>query len=259
MMTCSLWQPGSGWIEKRSTAQGMSIFTRMLAEGDQSAQPIVLVHGLSMSGRYLLPTGRALAAKRRVYIPDLPGFGRSAKPAHALTIPELADVLAEWMTAEGLEQAAFLGNSFGCQVIVELALRHPERIRQAILVGPSVDPGGRSALRQITRLFFDAILFEPLLLYAIALLDYSLAGPWRTAKTLDYLLDDPIERKLPQVTIPTLVVRGSQDLIVPQPWAEDAARSLPRGQLVVLPGEAHAVNFSDPSRLARLVNTFLGG
>jgi 2-hydroxy-6-oxonona-2,4-dienedioate hydrolase len=245
------------WIEKRSTVGGMSIFTLISAQGDQSTQPIVLVHGLSMSGRYLLPTGRILAATRPVYIPDLPGFGRSAKPDYALTIPELADVLAAWMAVEGVERAAFLGNSFGCQVIAEFALRHPHCISQAILTGPSVDPAGRSALQQITRLFFDAILFESIWFYAIALFDYARAGPWRTIKTLEYLLNDPIEDKLPQVEIPTLVVRGSQDLIVPQRWAEDAARSLPHGQFVVIPGEAHVVNFSAPHRLARIVNTFL--
>jgi 2-hydroxy-6-oxonona-2,4-dienedioate hydrolase len=252
------WRRNRPWIERRSNACGLSIFARISAEEDRSSAPIVLVHGLSMSGRYLLPTGRSLSATRPVYVPDLPGFGKSAKPDHALTISEHADLLAAWMTTQGLKRAAFLGNSFGCQVIVDFALRHPERISHAILTGPSVDPTARSALRQITRLFIDAILFEPLLLYAIALLDYSIAGPWRTARTLDYLLDDPIERKLPLVEIPTLVVRGSQDLIVPQRWAEDAARSLSRGQLVILDGEAHAVNFSAPERLARIVNTFLG-
>lgn len=238
--------------------QGMSIFTRMSVGGNRSAQPIVLVHGLSMSGRYLLPTGRALASTRPVYIPDLPGFGHSAKPDYALTIPELADVLAAWMAAEGLERAAFLGNSFGCQVITEFALRYPQHISGAILSAPTVDPLERSALRQITRFFLDALLFESIWLYAIALLDYTLAGPWRTFKTLEYLLDDPIQGKLPQVTIPTLIVRGSQDLIVPQRWAEDAARALPHGQLVVLPGQAHVINFSAPAALARIVNLFLG-
>lgn len=257
-MISSLWQAQSGWIEQRATVQGISIFARTSAEEAQSAAPVVLVHGLSMSGRYLLPTARALSATRSIYVPDLPGFGHSEKPADALTIAELADALAGWMTTQGLERAAFLGNSFGCQVIVEFALRYPERISHAILTGPSVDPSARSAIRQITRLFFDALLFEPLLLYAVALLDYTLAGPWRTAKTLQYLLDDPIERKLPLVTVPTLVVRGSNDLIVPQRWVEDAARSLPRGQLVVLPGEGHAVNFSAPARVAQLANIFLG-
>lgn len=252
------WRPKRGWIETTSSVRGMSIFVRKSMSPQHAAQPIVLVHGLSMSGRYLLPTGCALAGSRPVYIPDLPGFGHSSKPAHALTIPELADVLAAWMRVEGLGQAAFLGNSFGCQVIVELALRHPECMSQAILTGPSVDPAGRSAFQQITRLFFDALIFEPLPLYAVALLDYTLAGPWRTAQTLAYLLDDPIERKLAQVTIPALVVRGAYDLIAPQRWAEDAARSLPRGQLVVIPNAAHAINFSAPDRLARIVNTFLG-
>ncbi|MBX3000544.1 MAG: alpha/beta hydrolase [Caldilineaceae bacterium] len=252
------WRRNRHWIERRSSACGLSIFARISSEGNSSSQPIVLVHGLSMSGRYLLPTAKALSSARPVYVPDLPGFGKSAKPDHVLTIPQLADVLAAWIATQKLNRAAFLGNSFGCQVIVEFALRYPERISHAILTGPSVDPAARSAFRQILRLFFDALLFEPLPLYAVALLDYSIAGPWRTLQTLDHLINDPIERKLPQVKIPALVVRGSQDLIVPQSWAEDAARSLPRGQLVVLNGEGHAVNFSAPARLAQIVNTFLG-
>jgi 2-hydroxy-6-oxonona-2,4-dienedioate hydrolase len=54
-----------------------------------------------------------------LYAPDLPGFGRSSKPRKVLEMVELADALAAWMARIGLPRAAMIGNSMGCQVIVE--------------------------------------------------------------------------------------------------------------------------------------------
>ena len=57
--------------------------------------------------------------------------------------------------------------------------------------------------------------------------------------------------------MPTLVVRGSRDQIVPQRWAEEAARLLPMGRLVVIPGAAHTANYSAPMELAHVTRAFL--
>ena len=71
--------------------------------------------------------------------PDLPGFGESTKPRHVLTLPELADCLYSWMRARGIERAMLIGNSFGCQILAELALRHPEMVdRLVTLVAKSL-------------------------------------------------------------------------------------------------------------------------
>ena len=72
-------------------------------------------------------------------------------------------------------------------------------------------------------------------------------------------LRDHIKDKLPAIQTPTLVVRGSRDVITPQRWARQAARLLPNGQLAVVLGGAHALNFSAPAPLARLVRAFLRG
>src|SRR5579859_7429636 len=87
-----------------------------------TASTVVLVHGLSVSSGYMVPTAVQLASSYRVYLPDLPGFGKSAKPSHILTVPELADALAEWMRIRNLPPAILLGNSLGCQIIVHFAL-----------------------------------------------------------------------------------------------------------------------------------------
>src|SRR3546814_11433128 len=79
--------------------------------------PVVLVHGLGMSSRYMAPPAQRLASDFRVFAPDLPGFGDSGKPAHILSVPELADALAEWMRVCGLSPAALVAHSFGCQIV----------------------------------------------------------------------------------------------------------------------------------------------
>ncbi len=228
------------------------------AEGaaSEGSPAVVLVHGLVVSGRYMVPTLERLAPFHRVYAPDLPGFGQSEKPSRVLDVAGLSEFLAAWMRAVGLEGAALVGNSFGCQLIADLAVRCPGLVGRAVLQGPTMDPAARSVPRQIGRLLLDAPR-EPLSLVPIEFLDYLRAGTGRAWRTLRYALEDRIEDKLPEMGMPVLVVRGSRDPIAPQRWAEEAVRLLPNGRLVVIAGAAHAVNFGAPSELARVVRAFL--
>jgi 2-hydroxy-6-oxonona-2,4-dienedioate hydrolase len=59
-------------------------------------------------------------------------------------VPQLADALTAWIGAAGIGRPALVGNSFGCQVIVELAARHPEQVACAVLQGPTMDAAARS-------------------------------------------------------------------------------------------------------------------
>jgi len=223
-----------------------------------TAQSLVMVHGLATSNTYMLPTAVRLASSYHVYVPDLPGFGESAKPEQVLTVSELADALAAWMGAVGLSAATLLGNSLGCQVIAQLAMRHPACIERAILVGPSMDPQALTAHQEILR-WLANVPFEPFHLFPIMIGDFLHAGIRRTAQTLEYGLQDHIHEHLPHMHIPTLVVRGSHDTIVPQRWAEEATALLPDGKLVVIAGAAHDTNYNSPKELAALVRAFMQG
>ena len=117
--------------------------------------PVVLVHGLGMSSRYMAPTAQRLASDFRVFAPDLPGFGDSGKPDHILSVPELADALAEWMSVCGLSPAALVANSFGCQIVTQLALSHPDLVDRLVLQGPTGDPCMRTPSRQLVCLCRD--------------------------------------------------------------------------------------------------------
>jgi len=71
------------------------------------------------------------------------------------------------------------------------------------------------------------------------------------------VVDDAIEVHAPNVTAPTLVVRGEHDPLVPQPWAEELTALLPNARLEVVAGAPHAVNYTAADQLAALTLDFL--
>lgn len=242
---------------KRVVANGHTIHYKASKDAQTSNKPvIILIHGLVVSCRYLLPTAQQLAQDYAVYVPDFPGYGWSSKPRHTLNMEELADVLAAWMDAMGIEQASLLGNSMGCQIIAQFALRHPARLERAILVGPTMDPRARTAHQEIGRWLVN-VPFEPISLFPIVLLDFLQIGLPRFVRTFRYALRDRIEEHLPLMQAPTLVVHGTHDSVVPQRWAEEATALLPQGRLVVIEGAAHDVNYNSPQKLAEAVQQFL--
>jgi pimeloyl-ACP methyl ester carboxylesterase len=213
---------------------------------------VVLVHGLGVSGRYLIPTGRLLAASYRVYIPDLPGFGQSEKPRPTLNLDELAQALADWLDQQGLEQAHFYANSLGCQVMARFAVHYPSRVQSLVMGGPTVDRHSRTWLGQLARLILDVPREQPGLLLTV-LWDYLVCGPFRAIATGGYALADALEDWLPRINRPVLVVRGQSDPIASQPWIEEIAALLPQGRWAVIPKSAHAINYSAPAQLAGLI------
>lgn len=243
----------SEWVHVGAHRWHMRVAT---GEAVPSARPIVLVHGLVVSSRYMVPLAHELGRTHRVVVPDLPGFGLSDKPERTLDVFELADAIDEWMDALGLESASFVGNSFGCQILAHLAVRHPRRVDALVLQGPTTDASRRSAWGQLKGWLLDGF-YEPPSETPILIRDYWDAGLRRFFETFRFMLGDRIEEQLPRIAQRTLVVRGVNDRILSQEWAATVKRLLPDGRLVVLPGLAHAVNFSGPLELARVVRAFL--
>ena len=196
-------KPESRW----TLVDGLRMHARV-SEGPttEGSPTVVLVHGLVVSGRYMLPTLELLAPAFRVYSPDLPGFGKSEKPPRVLDVAGLSDALAAWMGTVGLGSAALVGNSLGCQIVADLAARRPDLVEQAVLQGPTMDPRARFLPRLAARFLLDAPR-EPLPLLPIELRDYWAAGTRRGWRTLRHALKDRIEEKLPCVRAPALVVR----------------------------------------------------
>ena len=226
--------------------------------GDESAAPIVLVHGIGVSSRYFEPVGRELASRFRVVAPDLPGFGRSGRPPDVPGIRGLGDWLARFLDAAGIDRPNALANSMGCQIVLDLAAREPERFDRLVLVGPTVDAAARSFLNMTARLALDATRESPRLLAVIAR-DYLTFGPRRIVATgRDALCDRP-EETARRVVAPTLVLRGERDALLTRKWAELLAHRLRQGRFEPIAGHAHAVHYSAPELVAALAAAFLLG
>jgi pimeloyl-ACP methyl ester carboxylesterase len=187
---------------------------------------------------------------------DLPGFGLTRGPPQALDIRGLSLALAAWLRATGRGPVALLGNSMGCQVVVDLAVHSPQLLGSVVLNGPTFQAGARSLPRQAARLLRDAPQERPTLAIALAR-GYARCGLPRAAATFRYALHDPLERKLDHVHRSAVVVRGSRDPIVPLAWAQAVAERLPRGRLAQVPGAGHTLNYSAPTELAGITRTLL--
>jgi len=242
---------GELWAE----VDGRQMFARSWTTPNPAPR-VVLVHGLVVSSAYFVPTAELLAADHSVLAPDQPGFGRSDKPDRTLTVPGLAGALIEWFSAAHVGRATVVANSVGCQVAAELAMRRPDLVERLVLAAPTVEPAARTVPR-IVRRWGQESKTQSRELKKLLLKDYARAGVPRAIRTLKQALTDPIEDKLPYVTVPTLVVRGTEDPICTQAWAEEVARLLPNGGLLTLPGVPHAMNFDAPEQFVDAIGPFL--
>ncbi|MFC5833977.1 alpha/beta fold hydrolase [Nonomuraea insulae] len=217
---------------------------------------VVCVHGAGVSSRELLPLIEVLGERHDAWAIDLPGYGASGKPERPLTLPALADMVAAWVEAAGLERPCLLGASFGCQVVVDAAVRHPQAAASLVLAGPTVDPHGRSLWRLAGQWLRNSRGESPHMT-PLNIADYRDAGLRGVLAAFGESIRDRVEDKLPLVTVPALVLRGDRDRMVPQPWAEEVARLLPYGRLVVMDGLAHMTPYRDPRGVAQRVEDFL--
>jgi pimeloyl-ACP methyl ester carboxylesterase len=239
---------------------GRRLFYRTNADPQPPADAptLIHIHGFAISGRYLLPTAYRLAPDFRTYVPDLPGFGKSARPPHPYGIPELADALARFMDAAGIERATLLGNSLGCPIIGEFLDRHHDRIERAIFVSPAGGLYNQPLPKGFSQLIVDT-LREPPGMAKFVGRDYLAYGPVATFNLIRSMLQYPTDTRIAELTLPALVVLGSRDPCVSEKWVRRRAAGLPHVTAVTIDGAAHAINYSHPEQLANVVRRWMTG
>ena len=258
------------------------IYGRHLHPDTPSGGSVVLVHGMVVAGNGILPLARQLVARGlTVHVPDLPGFGRSAKPRRALDVDGLADALATWIKACELTRSSILGNSFGTQIAAAVADRHRGQAGPLALLSPTIDrrfrrgwarhlppgrPGGRPsggilgwAQRQaVERLVDPEDLVEGASLRRLVATEYAAAGPARALSTYRHALRDDLADRMPRLGVPVLVLRGEHDRLVSPGWAVSLADRA-GGSYKEIPGADHDAQFNRPDAVADAVADHLYG
>ncbi len=273
-----------GWIE----AGGFR--THYLTGGE--GPPLVLLHGhgeSSGSWRWVLPT---LARTHRVYAPDTPGAGGTAKISSVHSTPPsfYSDFLAAFLDTLGLERVALVGNSHGGNIALRLALAAPDRVTSLGLVdssglGREINPALMALTLPGSADAAAAWLSTPLgapqwvlMLASLAFTHPLLAPPswlaqqYLLAQTPGHLQGvvaclrgelglagqrEVVLDELPRLMMPTLVVWGTNDMIVPSCHARAAAARIKDCRLVMIPNCGHLPQVERPDMFVTALGRFL--
>lgn len=262
-------------------ANGPQLYYEIHGEGP----PLVLVMGIGYdSSLWTLEQVPALSTRFRVVIMDNRDVGRSSMASNPYTIADMADDLAGLLDALGIQRTHVLGLSMGAMIAQEFALRHANRLDRLVLTGSGAAPA-RSAFdpiriwswvkvndatgetfvgQQFTSLFSTAFLRNrEAVQQTIALLarnPHPTTPEAYQRQAQAYLEFDSLDR-LGDITAPTLVIVGEQDLVTP-PWiAREVADAIPGARFEVIRGEgsSHVVPIERPDDFNQLVSNFLAG
>ena len=249
-------RPGSRLHDRWTTVDGVKVFYRE-STMTPDAPVMMHLHGFGLSGQYLVPTADQLADTFHTFVPDLPGFGRSGKATN-LDVPDLAHAAARFLDDRGVESVTLVGNSMGCPVISEFAYRYPERLHRAVLVSPAGGIHNQPLHRAVRQLARDGVR-EPVRMISVAVPDYLRFGLPSTFKMFQTLTRYPSLERLLDMRIPTLIVLGDRDPLMPSPARvqEVASQTDNHVLAVVIEGAAHAINFSHPGELANVIRLFM--
>jgi pimeloyl-ACP methyl ester carboxylesterase len=215
---------------------------------------VVLVHGLggrAEDWRNLAPY--LTKAGFRVYLPDLPGYGRSEKPVDfSYSVPDEAEAVVGFFDALGLKHADLGGWSMGGGIVQHVAARHPERVRRLMLfdsVGiwevPKWDvrlftPTTPEELDQLEALLQPHPAEVPGFI-ARDVLRISKENAWVIHRAVSTMMTgrDATDALLPGFKMPVLIVWGGEDRIFPTAQAEKMHSLVPQSELAIIPGCGH--------------------
>jgi 3-oxoadipate enol-lactonase len=236
---------------------------------------LVLLHSLLSDRTAFDRIAPRLAAERRVWLVNLPGFGASAPAGPGLE--QMADRIAEQLPKLGLSgDADLLGNGFGGFVSVELAVRHGGLFDRLVLVdtGAAIPPQGKSAFHVMAERVESAGM-EAVLATALQRMfpdDFLAAHPaiaeerkasLRAAKPKDFaaacraLAQFDRRAELGTIRNPTLIVVGLRDTATPPALSYELVAGIPGAALVELPQCGHSPHIQDPEGFWQAIKPFL--
>lgn len=253
---------------------------------------LVFIHGLSSYASFWEYQIPAFTATHRVLALDLPGYGASERPDAPYTPPWYADVVSAWLDKVGVEKAVIVGHSMGGQIALTLALDHPEKVEKLVLSAPAgletFQPGAAKFMKdfwterratqtteeQVRANFLTQVFnrrdagVERLIEERVRLgLSPRFGGTSvAVSRSVAGMVDHPVRARLGDLAVPTLVVFGTADRMIPNPiFTGGATRSVARiaetqirgSQVVMIPGAGHTVHHDAPEQFNAALEAFL--
>ena len=260
---------------------------RLMGEGP----PLLLLHGIGDSSASWLPVMAALAEHHTVIAPDLLGHGNSAKPRADYSVAAYANGMRDLLEVLGVERVTVVGHSLGGGVAAQFAYQYPERCERLVLVATggvarAVNPFLRVASAPLAEVLLVAMNLPPIRpLGRLGLEVLSLAGhdlgrdKVELTEVFDRLPDTAArvaftrtlrsavdwrgqvvtmrDRAYLTAHMPTLIIWGTNDGVIPSRHAEIIHEAMPGSALEYFPGAGHFPHHADPERFVDVVHTFI--
>jgi pimeloyl-ACP methyl ester carboxylesterase len=244
-------------------------FAHGIEEQIDNRPPVILLHGAGGIHLSWPPQVRRLAGER-IYAPDLPGHGKSEGSGRQ-SIDEYADDVIAFMKELKIRSAVIVGHSMGGAVALTLALKHPGQVLGLGLVGCGstmrvsqtlLDTVGNlntfeAAVDMVNGNCFSSNapqnLFELSRRYMLGIRPPVLSGDFLACNEFD------VTSQLEKINIPTLILCGAEDKMMPPRFSEFLHHGIVNSQLHILENAGHMVMLEQPNLVADLLKKFIDG
>ncbi len=251
---------------------------------------LLLLHGIAGSSRTWIPTMRLLQREYTLLAPDFLGHGESAKPLGDYSLGNQASAMRDFLQLLGVRRATVIGQSFGGGVAMQFAYQFPEFCERLVLV--SAGGLGREVSWTLRLLTLPAAEYVMPVLFPSFVRDWGdsvvrflhdrgvhsarAEEMWRAyasltesrnrhafVRTMRAVIDpggqsvSALDRLYLAASVPTLIVWGDQDRIIPLVHAYQAHEAIPDSRLEVMHGVGHFPQMEAPIRFAEIVADFL--
>ena len=250
--------------------------------------PVVFIHGLGGCWQNWLENLPRFAEGHRAIALDLPGFGRTPMPAESISITFFARIVDHFCEALNLGRVSLVGNSMGGFTAAETAIRHPERVDDLVLVDAagitsatiSESPIGERVARAVLSrgqgegqqvdlsrllkrpgliaLAMGFVARYPTLISRDVLAEQLLSvGAPGFQDSFDAIIAYDFRDRIGEISCPTLIVQGAEDILVPLGDAHHYAEVIEGGEIIVFDDTGHVPMLERPVDFNNAVIEFI--
>jgi pimeloyl-ACP methyl ester carboxylesterase len=256
-------------VGSRVTVNGMQLYYEVSGRGD----PVIVLHGAYMNIPSMGAIIPKLAKAHTVYALELQGHGRTTDIDRPITYPNLADDVAAFMDAVGLQKADVFGYSMGSIVGLQLAIRHPARVNKLAAASVAYDVDGwQPEFKAIIPQLSVQMMLETPFAKEYPKLAANPAGFPELARKLIALEKEPMAwaEDVKALKLPVLIITSDADVATLEHSVSmfrlldggvmgDMGKPLPTARLAVLPATSHTAVITQPDLLHAFIEPFLKG
>ena len=256
-------------VGERVQVNGMQMYYEVSGEGE----PLVVLHGAYMNIPSMGAIIPKLAETHKVYAVEFQGHGRTTDIDRPITYPNLADDVAAFMDAVGLQRADVFGYSMGAGAALQLAIRHPQKVNRLVAASVAYDvEGWQPAFREFIPQMNVEMILEMPFAEEYRRLAPNPNGFRGLAEKLIALEHEPMawEQDVRALRTPVLIISGDADVVTLEHSVAlfrllgggimgDMGQPLPPSRFAVMPATSHTAVITQPDLLHAFIEPFLKG